>query len=146
MLWLTLISGACIINKQNIVSEIIAFALLVLQLDIPKPCHCTSEPADHMFGMLHLIICEFTCLEFAQLVEKQICHLTKVYKHRFCPSKDPNKGYQATCKNLFDYTCYTSAGTGLLDGTVTLLNNGGYVTSKMWAAVSKAILYLSITM
>eukprot|EP00957_Ditylum_brightwellii_P012475 943108-Ditylum_brightwellii.AAC.1 len=139
MLWPTSTSGACIITKQNVVSETIAFMFLVFWLDIPKPCHSTSEPAEHMFGMLCLIVCEFTCLEFAQVVVKQICPLTQIYKNHFCPSQDPNKGYQATHKKKFDCTCDASVGEGLMDVTVTLLNDGGYVASQTWAAVRKAI-------
>ena len=65
MLWLTSICGACIITNQNIVSETIAFMFIVLLLDVFKPCHCTSEPTEHIFGMLCQIIREFTSSEFA---------------------------------------------------------------------------------
>ena len=105
MLWLTSISGACIITKRNIVSETIAFMFIVLRSDVPKPRHCTSEPAEHTFGMLRQIIREFTSLEFSQLVEKQIRRLKIMYRHHFRPSRDPSKGYQATYEDFYDYTC-----------------------------------------
>ena len=112
MLWLTSISGACIITKRNIVSETIAFMFIVLRSDIVKPRHCTSEPAEHFFGMLCLAVQKFTCLEFVQLVEKQLRRLTQMYKHLFWPSRDPSKGYRSTFENFFDYSCDTSAADG----------------------------------
>ena len=72
MLWLTSISGASMITKRNIVAETIPFMFLLLRSDITKPRHCTSEPAEHAFGMLRLLIREFTSLEFVQLVEKHV--------------------------------------------------------------------------
>ena len=104
VLWLTSIDGASMITKRNIMAEAIAFMFIVLRSDILKPRHCTSEPAEHMFGMLRQLIREFTCLEFAQLVEKQIRRLTLMYKHSFKYSRDPAKGYVATLANFFEYT------------------------------------------
>lgn len=114
MLWLTSISGACMITKRNIVAETIAFMFILLRSDIPKPRHCTSEPAEHFFGMLRTSVQEFTCLEFVQLAEKQLRRLTQMYKHIFLPSRDPTKGYRSTFGNFFDYTRDSSAAAGTL--------------------------------
>eukprot|EP00957_Ditylum_brightwellii_P104818 7989322-Ditylum_brightwellii.AAC.1 len=57
-----------------------------------------------MFGQLRLIIREFTSLEFAQLVEKQVQRLMLMYKHGFRPSWDPREGYQETFEDFFDFT------------------------------------------
>ena len=113
MLWLTSISGACMITKRNIVSETIAFMFIILRSDIPKPRHCTSEPAEHFFGMLRTAVQEFTCLEFVQLVDKQIRRLKQMYKNMFRPSRDPSKGYTATFGDFFEYTCDRSESTGM---------------------------------
>ena len=115
MLWLTSISGANIITKRNIASETIAFMFIVLRSDIAKPRHCTSEPAEHTFGMLRLIVREFGCLEFAEMIEKQIRRLKLMYRNRFRPSRDPKKkGYQSTFEDFFDYTCDGSVDEGML--------------------------------
>ena len=106
MLWLTSICGACIITKRNVVSETIAFMFIVLRSDVFKPRHLTSEPAEHIFGMMRQIIREFTCLEFAQLSDKIARRLKLMYKHFFKPSRDPEKGYSATFADFYDYTRY----------------------------------------
>ena len=86
-------------------SETIAFMFIVLQSDVPKLRRCTSESAEHTFGMLRQIIREFTFLEFAQLVEKQTRRLKQMHRYRFCPSRDPSKSYRATYEDFYDYTC-----------------------------------------
>lgn len=114
MLWLTSISGASIITKRNIMSETVAFMFLVLRSDIAKPRHCTSEPAEHTFGMLRLMVREFGTLEFAQMIEKQILRVKLAYKHGFRPSKEKGKGYQASYEDYFDYTYDSSVDEGML--------------------------------
>jgi hypothetical protein len=92
MLWLTSISGACVITKRNVVSETIAFMFIILRSDVENPRFQTSEPAEHKFGMMRQTIREFTCLEFAQLADKLTRRLKVMYKHIFRPSRDPEKG------------------------------------------------------
>ena len=113
MLWLTSISGACIITKRNIVAETVAFMFIVLRADIANPRLNTSEPAEHFFGMLRLSIQEFTCLGFVQLVEKQVRRVTQMYKHRFRPSRDPSKGYSSTYQDYYNATLDTADANGM---------------------------------
>jgi hypothetical protein len=95
-------------------SETVAFMFLVLRSDIAKPRHCTSEPAEHTFGMLRLMVREFGTLEFAQMIEKQILRVKLAYKHGFRPSKEKGKGYQASYEDYFDYTYDSSVDEGML--------------------------------
>ena len=120
ILWLTSIYGASLITKRNIVAETIAFMFLVLCSDITKPRHCTSEPCEHTFGMLRIMVREFSCLDFVQLIEKHIRRLTVMYKHLFSPSRYPKKGYQATFEDFFKYTCDGSVDEGMSRFLVTV--------------------------
>ena len=112
MLWLTSISGACIVTKRNIVSETIAFMFIILRSDTLKPFLSISEPAEHFFGMLRQVIREFTCLEFIQLAENQIRRVEQMYKHNFRPSRDASKGYSATYEKFYYAILDSSSGHG----------------------------------
>ena len=104
MIWLTSLSGASVITKRNVVSEVIPFFFLVLCSDFIKPRAGTSESAEHHFGLIRTMIREFTCLECAQLLERQVRRLRQMYKNKFRPTRDPQKGYQATYNDFFHYS------------------------------------------
>jgi hypothetical protein len=144
MVWLTSISGASMITKRNIVAETISFAFIMMSSDVSKPRYCTSEPVEHTFGQLRTMIREFTTLEFAQLYEKLIRRLEKMYKFGFNPSRDPNKGYSSTFRNYFKYSVATKQ--PLMEGTVQLLMNGDFVAKQLWSAVNELINYSSTLM
>ena len=112
MLWLTSISGACIVTKRNIVSETIAFMFIILRSGTLKPFLSTSESAEHFFGILRQVIREFTCLEFIQLAENQIHRVEQMHKHNFRSSRDASKEYSATYKKFCDATLNSSSRHG----------------------------------
>ena len=43
-------------NKRNMVEETLAVIFLVSRSDTPNPCHFTSEPAEHRFGSMRVVI------------------------------------------------------------------------------------------
>lgn len=88
------------------------------------------------------MIREFTVLEFAQLAEKLNRRMKQMYKHLFRPSRDPQKGYQATWKNFFEATLAPSDDT-MMSGTVIISDDGDYVAQQMWETVSKIITFSS---
>jgi len=76
MLWFTsLLSGACVTTKRNLVAEAIAFAFLLLRSDVKKPRNLTSEPAEHEFGNYRTKDREFT-------ITLGICHLAENNERR----------------------------------------------------------------
>lgn len=141
MLWFLSIDGASVITKRNMVSETITFLFLFMRSDVTKTRINTSEPVEHTFGMLRQMIREFSTLEFAQLFEKLNRRLKQMYKHSFNPSRDPQKGYQATYKGYFDYTMDTS--DAMMEGTVNLLSGGDFVVNQLWKSVSGVISFSS---
>ena len=141
MLWFTSIGGASVITKRNLVAEVVSFVFIVMCSDITKPRYCTSEPVEHFFGQLRTMIREFTSMEFAQLVEKLIRRLEKMYKYGFSSSRDPQKGYSATFRNYFNYSVDESQ--ALMEGTVEILQDGDYVANQLWPTVSELIEYSS---
>ena len=61
-----------------------------------------------------------------------------MYKHNFTPSSDPQKWYQATYVDFFEYSI--SAGTeSRLDENVELFHGGDFITKELWGHVSKLI-------
>ena len=138
MLWLTSICGASIITKRNFVSAIIPLIFLCIRDDVQHSRFCTSEAIEHSFGNNRLICREFTILNFYQLSEKQIRRLKLMCKHKFTPSRDPQKGYQATYANFFEYSM--SAGTeSILDENFELFHGGDFIAKELWDPASKLI-------
>ena len=126
-LW-TSISGASMITKRNVVAETLSFVFIVMSFDVSKPRYFTSEPVEHFFGQLRTMIRGFTTLEFAQLCEKLIRCLEKMYKYGFNPSQDLNNGYTSTFGNYFNYSITTNQ--PLMKRTVQLSMNGTLLPSS----------------
>ena len=141
MVWLTSICGASVITKRNIVNETIAFIFLVLRSDVPNPRYCTSEPAEHTFGLLRTMIREFTTLEFAQLVEKLTRRLRLMYKHNVRPSRERQKGYMSTFDNFFEYSM--DQNLPYMEGAVDIDKDGDFVANQLWPVVCELISFSS---
>ena len=137
MIWLTSICGASAITKRNIVNETIAFIFLVLRSDVPNPRYCTSEPAEHTFGLLRTMIREFTTLEFAQLVEKLTRRLRLMYKNNVRPSHERQKGYMSTFDNFFEYSM--DQNLPYMEGAVDIDKEGDFVAKQLWPVVCELI-------
>ena len=52
------------------VAETLAVIFLVSRSDTPNPRHFTSEPAEHTFGSMRVVIREPTVHEMTELVKK----------------------------------------------------------------------------
>jgi hypothetical protein len=68
MIWLTsflksLGKDNSLANKRNMVAETLAVIFLVSRGDTPNPRHLTSEPAEHTFGSMRVVIQEPTVHE-----------------------------------------------------------------------------------
>ena len=138
MLWIISIYGVSIITKRNFVSAIILLSFLCIRDDVRHSRFCTSEAIEHTFGNNRLICREFTVLNFCQLIEKQIRRLKLMYRHNFTPSRDPQKEYQATYADFFEYSM--SAGSeGRLDENDELFHGGDFIAKESWCPVSKLI-------
>lgn len=75
-------------------------------------------------------------LKFCQLIEKQITCLILLYKNKFRPSRDPQKGYQSTYADCFEYPM--SAGSvERLYGNIGLFDNSDFITKELWNPVCK---------
>ena len=84
------------VTRRNIAAEVISFIFIVLCDDIIDPRNGTSEPVEHIFGLLLGLIPEFTVQELAQLVEKLTRHLRLIFGNRIVPLRDPKKSYGST--------------------------------------------------
>ena len=104
MIWLTSLSGACMITKRNIVAESISFVFIVMRDDVQKTRNATSEPAEHSFGNARENIREFTTLEFAQLGEKLARRNKTMYASNLHVSRDPKKDMALHIKILLNTT------------------------------------------
>jgi len=137
MLWFTSLTGACITTKRNLVAEAISFAFLLLRDDVKRPRNLTSEPAEHEFGSYRSKIREFSTLDFCHLVESNHRRNKMMFSSNLAPSRDPQKGYQATTA---DYVEYNRTGnlrqTG---GPVSISADGDAVAKQLWTEVSIVI-------
>lgn len=62
-------------------------------LCVSKPRHCTSEPAEHTFGNMRQLLHEFSCSDFATLVEKEQRRMNQLFEGDLMPSREAKKGY-----------------------------------------------------
>ena len=138
MVWLTSIHGASVITKRNIVSSVIPLVFLCIREDVHHSRYCTSEPIEHTFGNNRAICREFTVLNFCELIEKQIRRLKLMYKDGFNPSRDPQKGYQATYNEFFEYSV-SSRNKGVGENIDSLLHDGDYIAKQLWDTITKLI-------
>ena len=61
-----------------------------------------------------------------------------MYKHNFTTLRDPQKGYQATYANFFEYSMSTGS-EGRLDENVELFHGGDSIAKELWGPVGKLI-------
>ena len=138
MLWLISMCGASIVTKRNVVSTIIPLIFLWKRDDVQHSRFCTSEAIEHTFGNNRLIFREFTVLNFSQLVEKQVRRHKLMYKHNLNQSRDPQKGYQATYADFYEYSISTGS-EDRLDKNIELFHGGDFIAKELWSTVSKLI-------
>ena len=84
MVWFTYLNGVSMLTKQNILSSVIPLIFQCIRLDVHCSRYFTNEPIEHTFGNNRAIFCEFTVLNFCELIEKQIRRLYLIYKEFFC--------------------------------------------------------------
>ncbi len=72
MILFTSVTGVNIMLKRNMVSETISNIIIVMHSDLHNPCYCTGEPAEHGYDNAQRSQHEFTCLDFASHVEREI--------------------------------------------------------------------------
>ncbi len=96
MLFFTSTSGISMTSKRNIVSETIGNLFLILQKNIKKVRHCTSETSEHVFGNMRMGNREFSVGDFCLLAEKEVRRMKTMFEGDLSPSKTANRGYSAT--------------------------------------------------
>lgn len=94
MIWITTLDGICQTTKRNLVAETISLMFIVMRGDITKPCYCTSEPGEHVFGDVRMNVREFSASQFASQVEKRHCRANAIFRGDLQTSKSRGKGYR----------------------------------------------------
>jgi hypothetical protein len=69
LLWVTSIQGISMITKRNYVCACLPLVFIAMRDDVGNLRHVTSEPSEHIFGMLRYEKREFTVSEMCDLVE-----------------------------------------------------------------------------
>ena len=111
MLWVTSIKGISMITKRNYVCACLPLVFIAMRNDISNLRYVTSEPSEHIFGMLRYEKREFTVSEMCELCEKLRTKLKAIYDGNLKHSRDPKKGYQATMNDFINATKDTTSGT-----------------------------------
>ena len=138
MVWFTTLSGVHMTSKRNLVSETVANMFLVLRSDISKPRHCTSEPAEHTFGNMRQAQREFSCSDFASLVEKEQRRMNLLFEGDLMPTREAKKGYLATYHDSVQHAKLKS--TDLQVGPCDIdITSPKPVSEQQWFHVSKII-------
>jgi len=125
------------VSKRNLAHETIGNLFLILQRNVKKIRHCTSEPSEHTFGNCRLCNREFTVGDFCLISEKLKRRMAALFEGDLSPSKTANKGYQATFLDwVTDAKCYQEEG-GPCD--IDLSSNAESVVFQLWGTAQKVI-------
>ena len=139
LLWASMVFLSSVHNvhpttKKNIIASTIGMMFLVMQKGVTKPRLLTSEPGEHMFGIMRMLQREFTVKEMDDLVARINRRMTAVSAGNLSTSRDKrSKGYAATFES-FNKACSSTptAGGG---GIVPIINNAlaeGGIASAIW--------------
>ncbi|KAI9907726.1 hypothetical protein PsorP6_004782 [Peronosclerospora sorghi] len=96
LIWFTSLDGVHITTLRNLASAVLGTVCLVLRADIIKLRLVTSEPAEHMFGLLRMWRREFTISEMLHYAEKMENFLSCTFRSGLRASSSVPQGYQAT--------------------------------------------------
>ncbi len=124
-------------SKQNLVHETIGNLFLILQRNVKKIRHCTSEPSEHTFGNCRLCNREFTVGDFCLISEKLKRRMAALFEGDLSPSKTANKDYQATFLDwVTDAKCNQEEGWPC---DIDLSSNAESVVFQLWGTAQKVI-------
>ena len=95
-------------NKRNMVLETTAILFLVTRDDFPQPRRGTSEPNEHTYGMLRMLLREFTVVDVNDLVNKIRLKMNAIFGGNLVVDRSNTmKGYTGT---LPDFLASSRAG------------------------------------
>ena len=130
MLWFTSLKGVAMVTKRNIVCAAITMCFLVMQSDVPNPRYTTSEPNEHIFGMMRTIKREFTVNEMCDIVDKMWRQVRNLLTGALQKYRDPQKGYLATFDDFHGHVFSDEADTA---GSVNVVDTDpGEVSQRIW--------------
>jgi len=136
MLFFISIDGINPITKRNMILESIANVFLILNKDIKKIRHTTSELCEHMFGNIRQERREFTCSEFCSIIDKQNRRIALNFKSGLSVTKDSVSGYQETLQEFLQAAmCYEdSTGPCAID-----IKSSVPVSEQQWPQVKHVL-------
>ena len=123
-------------NKRNMVLETVAILFLVTRDDFPQPRRATSEPNEHVYGMLRMLLREFTVVDVNDLVNKIRLKMNSLFRGNLVADRsNAMKGYLGT---LPDFLANSQAGSleDLPAGPVNVDLEFDAVT-QLWDQVAK---------
>ena len=84
-------------NNRNMVLETVAILFLVTRDDFPQPRRATSEPNEHVYGMLRMLLREFTVVDVNDLVNKIRLKMNAIFGGNLVVDRSNTiKGYSGT--------------------------------------------------
>ena len=101
LVWITSIAGMHDAPKRNIMLESTSNMFLVLNNLITSLRDCSSEPAEHDFGMLRQRVREFTICQLVGLLDSVKRRNTIMYKHNWLHSSEEQKGHNESLQDFF---------------------------------------------
>ena len=93
MIFFTSMGCVNITPRRNVVSELITNFFMVLISDMFKPWLLTGEPAEHGFGNMIQVQCEFTCLMIVCIIEKDMHRTEHMFRGNLRPKRAKVCGY-----------------------------------------------------
>lgn len=106
-IWFTSFQSQCETmhaNKRNMLMESIAVLFLVTRSDVYQIRRATSEPNEHVYGMVRTIRREFTVEQFVDIVNKIAIRMNAIFESGLATSRNRGKGYSATFNNFIETT------------------------------------------
>ena len=125
-------------NKRNMVLETVALLFLATRDDYPQPRRGMSEPNEHTYGMLRMLLREFTVVDVNDRVNKIRLKLNSVFQGNLVVGRSNTwKGYQGT---LPDFLASSQAGNSeLLPAGPVHVDLAFTAVNQLWEEVSRII-------
>ena len=125
-------------NKRNMVLETVAIMFLVTRDDFPQPRRGTSEPNEHTYGMLRMLLREFTVADVNDLVNKVRLKINSLFRGNLVIDRSKSmKGYAGT---LPDFLASSQVGSmeEIVAGPVSVDLNYDAKT-QLWEEVNRVM-------
>ncbi len=132
MLFLTSVRKVSMTTKRNLVASTVGLIFLIMRKGVNKPRLLTSEPGEHLFGILRTMQREFTVMGFNNNCKRLERKIQAVAAGNLKVSRDKQSGYSATTDDYLKSVQQAEANGGIVEIDQRTAELEGFSATKIW--------------